>query len=99
LSLIGSYGGGTVAEIIQRRAHPHPGTYIGSGKAEEVALLVKEHKTDVVILNAIAKTTQLYKLQRMYWKYNPNIEIWDRVDLILHIFAKHARTAEAKLQI
>lgn len=99
LSLIETFGGGSIVEIIQRRAHPHPGTYIGSGKAEEVALLVKEHKIDVVILNAIAKTTQLYKLQRMYWKYNPNIEVWDRVDLILHIFAKHARTAEAKLQI
>lgn len=99
LSLIDTYGGGEVVEIIQRRAHPHPGTYIGSGKAEEVALMVKDLKIDVVILNAIAKTTQLYKLERMFWKYNPNIQVWDRVDLILHIFAKHAKTAESKLQI
>jgi GTP-binding protein HflX len=99
LSLIETFGGGEVVEIIQRRAHPHPGTYIGSGKAEEVALMVKDLKIDVVILNAIAKTTQLYKLERMFWKYNPNIKVWDRVDLILHIFSKHAKTAESKLQI
>lgn len=99
LSLIDTFGGGEVVEIIQRRAHPHPGTYIGSGKAEEVALMVKDLKIDVVIVNAIAKTTQLYKLEKMFWKYNPNIQVWDRVDLILQIFAKHAKTAEAKLQI
>ncbi len=99
LSLIDTFGGGEVVEIIQRRAHPHPGTYIGSGKAEEVALMVKDLKIDVVILNAIAKTTQLYKLEKMFWKYNPNIQVWDRIDLILNIFAKHAKTAESKLQI
>ena len=35
----------------------------------------------------------------MYWDINPNIEVWDRVDLILSIFSRHARTTEAKLQI
>ncbi len=99
LSLVDTYGGGTVVKVIQRRAHPHPGTYIGSGKAEEVAELVRIHKIDVVIVNAIAQSTQLYKLLEIFWKYNPNIEVWDRIDLILHIFNKHAKTAEAKLQI
>ena len=99
MSLINTYRGGEVIKIIQRRAHPHPGTYIGSGKAEEVAILVKDQKIDVVILNAIADGTQLYKLLQMFWVYNPNIEVWDRIDLILHIFDKHARTAESKLQI
>ncbi len=99
MSLINTYRGGEVIKIIQRRAHPHPGTYIGSGKAEEVAEMVRDLKVDVVILNAIADSTQLYKLLQMFWVYNPNIEVWDRIDLILHIFDKHARTAEAKLQI
>ncbi len=99
LSLVDTYGGGDVVKVIQRRSHPHPGTYIGSGKAEEVAELVRAHKIDVVIVNAIAKSTQLYSLQQIFWKYNPNIEVWDRVDLILHIFNKHAKTSEAKLQI
>ena len=99
MSLINTYRGGEVIKIIQRRAHPHPGTYIGSGKAEEVAEMVKNLKVDIVILNAIADSTQLYKLLQMFWRNNPNIEVWDRIDLILHIFDKHARTAESKLQI
>ena len=99
MSLINTYGGGKVIKIIQRRAHPHPSTYIGSGKTEEVAEMVKNLKIDIIILNAIADSTQLYKLLQMFWTYNPNIEVWDRIDLILHIFDKHARTAEAKQQI
>ncbi|QQS43387.1 GTPase HflX [Candidatus Roizmanbacteria bacterium] len=99
VSLIGTLGGGKIVEIIQRRANPHPGTYIGSGKAEEVAVLIAKYKIDIVIINGIATSTQQYKLLQRYWKVNPNIEVWDRVDLILHIFAKHARTTEAKLQI
>lgn len=99
ISLIHTYGEGTIIKIIQRRSHPHPSTYIGTGKAEEIASIVKNHKVDVIILNAIAKSSQLFTLLSMYWSINPNIEVWDRVDLILHIFAKHARTSEAKLQI
>ncbi len=99
VSLIGTLGGGKIVEIIQRRANPHPGTYIGSGKAEEVAVLIAKFKIDIVIINGIATSTQQYKLLQQYWKVNPNIEVWDRVDLILHIFAKHARTTESKLQI
>ena len=99
ISLIHTYGEGTIIKIIQRRSHPHPSTYIGTGKAEEIASIVKNHKVDVIILNAIAKSSQLFTLLSMYWSINPNIEVWDRVDLILHIFVKHARTSEAKLQI
>lgn len=99
LSLIGTYGGGKVMQIIQRRENPHPGTYIGEGKAEEVGRLIDRLHIDVVIINGIASATQLYKLLKRYWPINPDIEVWDRVDLILHIFEKHARTAESKLQI
>lgn len=99
LSLIETYGGATIVKIIQRRAHPDPGTYIGSGKAEELAELVKKEAIDGVIMNAFAKTSQLFKLEKLLWPSNPHIAVWDRVDLILKIFEKHARTAEAKLQI
>ncbi|MFA9289194.1 MAG: GTPase HflX [Weeksellaceae bacterium] len=99
VSLVKTYGKANIVKIIQRRAQPHPGTYIGSGKADEVAAMIKPQRIDVVILNALAKSSQVYKLQKLFWEKNPNIEVWDRVDLILHIFEKHARTAEAKLQI
>lgn len=99
LSLIDTFDGGKLVQVIQRRVEPHPGMYIGTGKAAEIAELITEKGIDTVILNTIAKPTQLYKLTQTFWPSNPNIQVWDRVDLILHIFSKHARTAEAKLQI
>ena len=99
LSLIDTLRSGKVVKVIQKRDHPHPGTFIGSGKAEELIDIIKKYQIDVVIINTIAKSTQLFNLLSLYWPINPMIEVWDRVDLILHIFAKHARTAEAKLQI
>ncbi|MDP4011733.1 MAG: GTPase HflX [Candidatus Roizmanbacteria bacterium] len=99
LSLIRTFGGGSVVKIIQRRDNPHGGTYIGTGKAEEIAEMIKNLHIDTVIVNGVVKSSQLFNLTKMYWESNSNIEVWDRIDLILHIFEKHARTAEAKLQI
>jgi GTP-binding protein HflX len=99
ISLIATYGGGQVVEVIQRRADPHPGTYIGSGKAKEVSELISKYKIDAIIINGIATSAQQFRLQKMYWDINPEIEVWDRIDLILNIFEKHAVSAESKLQI
>lgn len=89
----------TIVHVIQRKMRPDPKTYIGSGKAEEIADLVKVDKIDVVVMNAIVKPTQLFNLRKLMWNDNPNIKVWDRIDLILNIFDKNAHTAEAKLQI
>lgn len=99
ISLVNTFGGATIVNVIQRRAHPDPSTYIGSGKAEEMAVMVKKDKIDVVVLNAIVKPGQLFNLQSILWHSNSEIQVWDRVDLILQIFNKHAHTSEAKLQI
>jgi GTP-binding protein HflX len=99
ISLVHTYNQGEIVKIIQRKDHPDPHTYIGKGKTAEVANLIEKEHIDVVILNSIVKPTQLFNLTKMFWEKNPNIEVWDRVDLILHIFDKHAKTAEAKLQI
>lgn len=99
LSLVDTYGGATIVKIIQRRMHPHNHTYIGPGKVAEVTEIIKSKKIEGVVINAIIKPTQLFHLTQAFWKVNPNILVWDRVDLILHIFEKHAHTAEAKLQI
>ncbi|MCA9371956.1 GTPase HflX [Candidatus Woesebacteria bacterium] len=99
MSLIKTLRSGKVIQIIQRRGNPHPATYIGTGKAAEIAALIQKNNIDVVIINAQVKPTQLYKLTKMYWEINPKIQVWDRIDLILHIFDKHAVSAEAKLQI
>lgn len=99
ISLIHTYRDGDIIKIIQRRSHPHPATYVGTGKADEISNIIKDEHIDIVIINGIVRDVQLFRLTRMWWSVNDQISVWDRVDLILHIFQKHASTAEAKLQI
>ncbi len=85
--------------LLQRDDRPHQTTFIGSGKVGQIARRIHEEKIDVIVVNAIIKQRQVYALKRAFWKSNNAIDVWDRVDLILHIFQQHANTAEAKLQI
>lgn len=98
-SLIKTYGSIDVGHIIQHRTKPDKDTFIGSGKVMELIEMVANKKIDILILNDIVKPTQLFHLTEQLWKANPDIKVWDRVDLILHIFEKHAQTTEARLQI
>ncbi len=98
-SLIRTFGGIDVVHHMQHRTQPDKRTFIGSGKTRELLESVKAKKLDIVIINAIVKPTQIFTLTKFLWQANPNIEVWDRIDLILHIFEKHATTAESKLQI
>lgn len=97
--LVDAYDGLVMDYFIQNREVHDKGLYIGQGRIDEASSVIKEKEVDVVVLNAIIKPGQLFDLKNQWLKANPNIEVWDRVDLILHIFALHARTAEAKLQI
>ncbi|MBA3724404.1 MAG: GTPase HflX [Candidatus Levybacteria bacterium] len=98
-SLIKTLGGEVPDRMIQRLNHPDQGTYIGKGKVAEVEERIKELKIDVVVLNTMAKPRQVHALKTRFQKVNLKIEVWDRMDLILQIFDKHATTTEAKLQI
>jgi GTP-binding protein HflX len=98
-SLIKTYGSIDVGHIIQHRTKPDKDTFIGSGKVMELIEMVKDKKIDILILNDIVKPTQLFHLTEKLWTANPDIKVWDRIDLILHIFEKHAQTTEARLQI
>jgi GTPase len=98
-SLIATFGGKIVARIIQKLDKTNNATFIGKGKIDEVAEKIKEHNVDIVVLNEMAKPKQIHALKEELKKANPQIEVWDRVDLILYIFEKHATTMEAKLQI
>jgi len=98
-SLIETLGGEVVDRVIQKRENPDLATFIGKGKVQEVVEILKETKVDVVVLNSMAKPRQVHALKQFFIKENPEIDVWDRVDLILHIFEKHATTTEAKLQI
>lgn len=97
--LVDAYGGQVVDYVIQRREVHDKGNYLGTGKVAEVASLIKEKKVSVVVLNALVKPGQLFDIKKELSKQSPHIEVWDRIDLILHIFSQHAATAEARLQI
>lgn len=102
-NLVNTYGGFVIIKKIQRRQMPDYKTYIGKGKVEEIVNDALELKADYVMVNNILKPQQLYnlehKFEKLFIKTNHKVEVWDRVDLILKIFAKHATTKEAKLQI
>ena len=98
-SLITTVGGQVPDRIIQKLERPNNTTFIGKGKVGEVAQKIKDEQIDVVVLNAMVKPRQVHALKKLLQKAKPDIEVWDRVDLILHIFDKHAATQEAKLQI
>lgn len=100
IDLTHTYGRGDIIKIIQQKIHPHPATYIGPGKADEIARqVIPEFEISTVITNAILKPKQLFNLTQKFWEKHPSIEVWDRVDLILHIFKNHAVSSESKLQI
>ncbi len=97
--LVDTFGGIIVEKAVQHRIKPHPDTYIGKGKLEWLKEAVKEKHIDVVVLNHIVNSGQLFRLEKALWEVNSHIAVWDRVDLILNIFDQHATTTEAKLQI
>jgi len=99
VALIKAYGGEVVQILSQNESHLNQGTYIGRGKVDEVAELVAEKEIDVVVVNATLSSSQLFSLQSLISVRSPQVVVWDRVNVILHIFKKHAKTAEAKLQI
>lgn len=92
-----TYGGLAVVKAIQRRAKPDYRTFLGKGKVQEIIDTYPEHKANVLVINEILKPGQLFNLEEALRPVN--MKVWDRIDLILQIFDKHAKSAEAKLQI
>lgn len=98
-SLVEAFGGEVVDLVVQRREVHTKGHYLGRGKVEEIAEHILEHNVDIVVLNAIVIPGHLFDMKKILRKKKPDIEVWDRVDLILEIFSQHANTAESRLQI
>jgi GTP-binding protein HflX len=87
--------GATVAgEILQRRQRPDPATLIGSGKVEELKGAVAACNAAVVIFDHELTPSQQRNLEREL-----DARVLDRTQLILDIFARHARTREGQLQV
>ena len=86
------------AEVLQhvhtQRSKPDAKLFIGSGKAEEIAALVKEHEANLVIFDHALSPAQARNLEKVM-----QCRVVDRTELILDIFAQRARTYEGKLQV
>lgn len=98
-SLVETFGGRVIEKSVQHRVKPNPATYIGTGKVEWLKQVVKDQQIDVVVVNGVANSGQLFRLEKELWQVNTAIKVWDRIDLILHIFEQHAKSIESKLQI
>jgi GTPase len=87
---------GAVVEqtFLQRLPHPHPRTYVGEGKIEEIEAYVKDKEIDIVIFDDELTPAQLRNLENVL-----KVKILDRTNLILDIFASRARSAQAKYQV
>jgi len=83
-----------IATIRQRLDRPHKGTYLGTGKVDEVAALSKEVESDVVIVDAELSGIQSRNLEEACGR-----KVIDRTQLILDIFARRAKTKEGMLQV
>lgn len=90
-----------VGEIFQKLTRPHGSTYIGTGKLQEVILLVEEFKADVIIFDNELSPRHLREIEERVEEAlgEDRIQILDRTALILDIFALHANTSEGNLQV
>jgi GTP-binding protein HflX len=85
-----------VGEATQRMDAPASGTYIGSGKVEEVKAMVEELLADVIIFDSELSPRHQRELEE---RLGPQVKVIDRTALILDIFAQHATTREGGLQV
>jgi len=92
--LVASAGGVVVAEVMQRRSRLDPATLIGAGKVEEIAGIAASTEADLVLFDHDLSPTQLRNLDAAL-----PCRVLDRTQLILDIFARHARTREGQLQV
>ena len=87
-------GAVTKKYFTQNLEHPHPKTFLGSGKIKEVEEYVRQHDIDCVIFDDELSPSQLRNIERIFER-----KILDRNNLILDIFAARAQTHDAKLQV
>lgn len=85
-----------VGRAVQKLDRPNPKTFIGTGKAEEVAALAEEIDADMVIFDEELSPRHQRELEEIV---SEDVQVIDRTALILDIFAQHAHTREGSLQV
>ena len=84
----------TVKRFYQKLAHPDSKTFVGKGKLEEIAAYVQGKEIDMLIFDDELSGSQITNIEKV-----TNVKTIDRSDLILDIFARRAKTAQARAQV
>ena len=92
--LVKTAGAVTVGTVIQNRQAIHPGTYVGTGKVEELRALLAAQEADGIVCDDELSPAQLRNLEELL-----HTKIMDRTLVILDIFAARASTSEGKIQV
>jgi GTP-binding protein HflX len=92
--LLRTAGVAAVGKLVQRREKPHPNSYLGPGKVEEV-----KHELKRADANLVACDDELSPRQERNLEQALGVPVIDRAAIILDIFAAHAHSAEGKLQV
>ncbi|NEN75214.1 GTPase HflX [Pelistega sp. NLN82] len=87
-------GAEIVATVVAKRDRPDAKFFIGSGKVDEVALMIQSTQPDIILFDQPLSPAQQRNLERVF-----GIRVVDRVTLILDIFALRAKSHEGKLQV
>jgi GTP-binding protein HflX len=87
-------GADVVGQVEQRRPRPTPSTFLGKGKLQELRELVEQTEANLVIFDNDLSPAQGRNLEKVL-----DVMVLDRTELILDIFAKHASTKQARLQV
>ncbi len=96
-NLVNTYWWVVILQHIQKRGTPDYKNYIWWGKLDEIMAEMQEQNANLLILWNILKPIQIYNINE---KLKPiGAKAWDRIDLILKIFEKNAKTMESRLQI
>jgi GTP-binding protein HflX len=93
--LLDTAGVAAVGTTVQHRDHPHPDTYLGKGKLEELKGAIKASGANVVVCDDELTPRQERNLEQAL----KDVPVVDRTAVILDIFADHANSAEGKLQV
>ncbi|WP_118193578.1 GTPase HflX [Albibacterium indicum] len=92
--LVDTAGGITVSSFTQKMQKPDRATFVGSGKLDEIKSYVDAEDIDMVVFDDELSPTQLRNIEREL-----KVKILDRSNLILDIFARRAKSAQAKTQV
>lgn len=95
LSFLAETAGAMVQKkFFQKLEHPDSRTYVGSGKLNEISAYIKANETAIIIFDDELSPSQIRNIEKVV-----GIKVLDRTNLILDIFARRARTAQAKVQV